>query len=217
MAKPPPAKKRGIGCCGCGCFIFVLLALLLTAAVGGALYLTYITATSAQPVTIPTFDAGNDVYSQARQKISGFNHDLENHLPAAIHLNSDELNTLIARSPAFVNNPTHLSITLTDDHARLQVSAPLSALTQDKLKDRYLNIDTTFGLNFDLDARNINLVFKSFQIGSEKAPENDLPLLQSWINPALNQQLLKDPATKSLINRASRIEIKDGELIIETK
>ena len=38
MAKsPPPAKKRGLGCCGCGCLILVLLALLLAALLGGGL------------------------------------------------------------------------------------------------------------------------------------------------------------------------------------
>jgi hypothetical protein len=80
-----------------------------------------------------------------------------------------------------------------------------------------VNFDTTFGVALDLDTRSLNLIFKSFQVGSEKAPENDMPLLQSFFNPEINQQLLADPATKSLINRASAIEIKNGELIIETK
>jgi hypothetical protein len=195
----------------------VLLALLLSALVGGGLYLAYVTATSPKAATIPTFDAGDDVYSQARQKINGFNHDLENHIPATIRLNSDELNTLIAHNPGLADNKILVSITLTNDQARLQTSASLDGISKGQIKDRYVNIDTTFGLDFDLDTRNINLIFKSLQIGSEEAPKNDLPFLQTWINPALNAQLLKDPATKSLINRASTIEIKNGELVIETK
>jgi hypothetical protein len=206
-----------MGCCGCGCLILVLLVLLLAALIGGSTYLVYDKVTSTTAANIPSMDAGDDVYSQARQKISGFNHDLESHLPASLHLNSDEINTLIARNPDFAATKIQMCVTLTGDQGRLQASVPMAALTQDKVKDRFVNFDTTFGVNLDLDTRSLNLIFKSFQVGSEKAPENDLPLLQSFINPQINQVFLNDAAAKSLINRASAIEIKDGELVIQTK
>jgi hypothetical protein len=113
MANPPATvvtKKRGLGCCGCGCFILGLLALLALALGAGSAYLTYNGAfkiTSEVPATIPSYDGGDDVYNSTKQKMSGFNHDVQNQLAATIQLSADEINTMIAHDPDFTKNNVH--------------------------------------------------------------------------------------------------------------
>ncbi len=217
---PPPVKKKGLGCCGCGCLILALLAILLIALVGGGGYLAYtnfLKITTTSPDAIPTFDGGDDVYNRALQKLKAFNHDAENHLAATIRLNADEINTLIARNPNFTNNHILLYVTLTDDQARVQTSVPTAIFTNSALKGRFLSGDVSFSVSFNADTKNLSLDLKSLKVGSIDAPESDLPAIQAETDPALNQLLKKDPDFEAVLNQATSIQIKDSELVIETK
>jgi hypothetical protein len=80
-----------------------------------------------------------------------------------------------------------------------------------------LNIDVTFGIDFDPATKNINLNLKNLQLGQVTAPEKDLSLIQTEFSQILNQLLQKDPQYKSGLDRVNTIQIKDGLLVIETK
>src|SRR5260370_1297152 len=129
---PPPApvkKKSGMSCLGCGCLVLGLLALLFVAAVGGMGYMLYsniVALTSPSPASIQSYDGGDEAYGTVKQKMTAFTHDLNQHLPASIHLNGNEINTLIAHEPVFTRNNIHLFVTIENDQARLQTCIPSS-------------------------------------------------------------------------------------------
>ncbi len=209
-----------MGCCGCGCVVLALVLILVIALVGGGCYLAYINVlkiTSTSPAAIPSFDGGDDMYNKAQEKVKGFDHDAQNHLAATIRLSADELNTLIARNPDFTNNKILLYVSLNNDQARLQSSVPTAVLTDGLIKGRYLDSDVSFTVSFNPDTRNLSLDLKSLQLGPLVAPPDDLPAIQAETDPALNQLLKKDLDYKAILDQATSIEVKDGQLVIETK
>jgi hypothetical protein len=207
-----------MGCCGCGCLLLGIVLLLILAIGGGSLYMTYnlaLKVTDAEPAQIPTFDGGDDVYSKTVQKMQAFNRDAQNHTGTTLHLTSDEINTLIARNPAFSENRIQAFVTLTGDQGRVQASAPTSLLSSNMLKGRFLNVDATIGLGFDTNSKNISFDLKSIMAGTTAAPPEDLPLLQSTTDGLFNALLQKDPNAKAFLSHVTSMAIKDSELVIE--
>jgi hypothetical protein len=224
MAIPPPPgtvqKKKGMGCLGCGCLILGLLALLFIALVGGILYVgssNLTSLTSATPTDVPSFDGGDDVYNATRQKIIDFQHDLKNSQAATLTLSADEINTLIAHSPDIAAAKVRVFVSMSGDQARVQFCAPTDALSGGMLKGRYLTGDVSFGLNFDPAAKTLDMKFQNLQFGNRTIPQNYLPVAEAEVNPALNQTLQKTDDGRNLVNNAKSIEIKDGQLVIETQ
>jgi len=209
-----------MGCLGCGCLVLVLLVILVVGLVAGGCYLGYekmVGFTSTTPADVPSFNGSDDVYNAAEQKITAFEHDVQNHQAATIQLSGDEINTLIARDPEMIRQKVHLFVTLTNDLARMQGSVPTSVFAHGFLKDRYLNFDSTFGLGFNSDVKSVDIALHHLQVSDQAAPENLLPSAQVYIGALLNANLQQSPATKDLLQQAKSIEIKDGELTIETQ
>ena len=220
VSTPPVPKKSGLGCLGCGCLVLALLVILFLALVAGAGYLGYtkaVSLTSTTPAAVPSFNGSDDVYNTAEQKVTAFGHDVQNHQAATVRLSADEINTLIARNPDLIRQKAHLFVTLTNDQAQVQGSLPTDELSHGILKNRYLNFDTTFGLGFNSDTKSLDLALHHLQIGDQPTPQNLLPTMQAEFTPLLNAELQKYPGTKDLLQQAKSIEIKDGELVIETQ
>jgi len=224
MANPPQTvvveKKRGMGCCGCGCLILFILAILFVVLIGGMGYVGYSKIngfTTTHPLELKTFDGGDDLYRNATQKLTDFDQAVQHHQPTTLHLNADEINTMIARDPDFKNNNIHLFVTLNGSEAELKVSAPLDGLNLSVFKGRYLSGTITSGIDFDPQNKTLNLLLKNCQIGNQSAPKEYLSLIQSEIDPAFNQMLLKDPIAQNVLDQAKTIEIKDSELVIKTE
>jgi hypothetical protein len=238
MPNPPPPqqKKRGLGCLGCGCLVLALMGLLLLTLVGGSLYLGYswtLALTSATPAGIPSYDGGDDLYNTARQKISAFDHDLENHQAATIHLNANEINTLIAREPSLTRSNIHLFVTMSDDQAKIQWVFPGSLVPYHLFDRRYINGMAAFRVNFDLNEKAIHFDPQSVQVGDKTLLNPDVDsssgspdastnqsFLQAVVpafNTSFNNALRKDPDTQKFLDQLQSIEIKNGELVIETK
>jgi hypothetical protein len=219
---PPPApkKKSGLGCLGCGCLVLALLAILFVALVGGGGYMVYqkvLNLTSPTAATIPSFNGTDDVYNAAKQKVSAFQYDVANHQPATIQLSADEINTLITRNPDLIQQQARYFFTLTNDQAEVQGSIPTDTFTAGLFKGRYFNFDTTFGLGFNSDSKNIDLMLHHLQIGDQTTPQNLLPTVQAELAPLLNMEMQKNEMTKNLLLQAKSIQVKDGQLVIETQ
>jgi len=220
VTTPPPAppKNRGLGCFGCGCVILALLTALVLAlvtSVGYVLYSKIVALTSLVPQAVPSFDGGDEMYNTARQKVVEFDQDLHDHQSATLQLSGDEINTLIARDPRFSKNKILLYVTLTSNAASVQTSVPTGLISYGMIPGRYLNGTTSFGLDFDSDARSLNLNLQALQIGEKEMPQDALPPLQGEINPAFNRILQSDPELKLLLEQAKSIEIQNNELVIE--
>ena len=235
-ATPPPVviieKKRGLGCFGCGCLILVLLFLLLAGGIGAGCYFGYnqvLALTSPTQVTIPTFDGGDDVYNQAREKMNAFNHNLESHLKTTVHFSADELNTLIAHSPDFDHNTIHLFVSMNGDRARIQASVPTNLWSKNLFKDRYVHLDSTFGLTFSPDTHLLLFLPQNLQVGERvvydantasaqnSSTQSATQLYTANFNQFLTATIQKSPDGRALIDQAQSIEVKNSELVIETK
>jgi len=235
---PPPVRKKkwGLGCLGCGCLVLALLALLFFGAVGGIFYLGYteiIALTSTTPAAVPSFNGDDDVFNAAKQKADAFGHDLDNHQAATLQLDADEINALIAHNPNLTGKKIRAFVTLTNDEGRIQGSFPTETISDDLIKGRYANFDTTFSVGFDSENKNIMLTFHTLQFGNETlmggASDNSGSSFQQGFlrgfkqsfGPAFSQSfsngIRKSPGGRALLDQAKSIEIKDGELVIETR
>jgi len=221
-----PPKKRGMGCFGCGCLILVLLVIIAVGVIAGIGYMGYtgvVGITSPTPAAVPSFQATDDVYNSARQKLADFDHDVKNHQAATIQLSADEINALIARSPEIAKNNIHALVSLTKNEGRVQANVPTNGLSQGIIKDRYFNLDTSFEINFDPSTKSILLTFHTLQFGSKEfmGPNSENAAAMQSLTPAFNQSLnngiRNNPDGAALLNQAKSIEIKDGELVIETQ
>jgi hypothetical protein len=224
---PPPApgapvviveKKSGMGCFGCGCLILLVLLVLFLGLAGGISYWAYNKAsafTSPAASTVKTFDGGDDLYHAATQKLSDFDQASQHHQPATLQLSADEINTLIARDHDFADNNIHVFVTMTDDKADVQISFPANALQLNLFKGRYINGESSFGINFDAASKTLDFIPSTLRLGDQEVPKDLLPTLQSELVPVINQLLQGDPEGKVILDQAKSIEIKNSLLTIE--
>ncbi len=231
-AAPPPKKKSSCGCFGCGCLIVIILVLLFAGLVGGLGYFGYkevLTLTTTAPESIPTFTPTDAGESSTQQKITEFRKTTENHQSASLHLSSDEINTLISHDPEMAKRNIQTYVTMTGSEGRIQVSAPTDAMAQGLFPGRYINFDVTFELSFDEPAKSVILSPKELKIGDQTVlgpgsgnEKNDFRanLTKAYLplfNQSFNQGLRKNPDVAKFLDNAKSIEIKDSELVIETK
>ena len=215
-----PPKKKDLGCLGCGCLVLALVIVLFAGLVAGGCYLAYekmLNLTSTKPNTVLSFDGGDDLYNVAQQKVRAFGHDVEHHQAATIRLSGDEINTLIARNPTFLGQNVHFFVTLANDRGRVQGSVPTDVISQGLPKGRYLNFDTTFGLGFNPDTKNLEVILHHLQLRDQTMPENQLPAMDGLFTTLLNADLRSNPDGKILLDQAKWVEIRDGELVFETQ
>jgi hypothetical protein len=221
---PAPPKKRGLGCFGCGCLGLVLLILLFVGLVAGSGYVAYNKATgltSPTPASLPAVTTSDNTFDATRQKLADFDHDVKNHQAATIKLSADEINSFISRDPNLAKNNVHALVTFSGDEAQLQISAPASLM---KLSgDRYFNVTTSFSPNFDISTKNLNVTLHSLQVGDNvilsPATNNQqmVLLFTGYFNQSLNAAIRKNPDGALLLDQAKSMEIRDGQLVIETQ
>jgi len=221
---PPPVvvvdKKRGWGCWGCGCAVLVVLALVvigLTVFFARSIYSVAKTVTAEQGVAVETTDGGDAVYTGAEQKMNAFRDAVEHHQPASLHLTGDEINTIIARDPQYAKVRGHLHVNLKGDSADVQTSFQLGQFETVMLADRYFNGTATLGLGFDPATHEMSIDLRQLQVGDKPVPQNSLVGLNQGITQNLNAQIQARPEARDFVNRASKIAIENGELVVETK
>jgi len=226
VSTPPVQKKRGLGCLGCGCLVLALLVILFLAMVAGVGYLSYkgaVGLTSTTPASVPTFNGSDDLYRTAQQKLADLDHNVKNHQAGTVQLSADEINTLIARNPDAGKVNLHAFVTLTNNEARLQASLPTDALSHDILKGRYFNLDASFGVDFDPQVKSVNLILHALQFGNKVLidPNSNNESFMRSFTPAFNQSfnnaIRNNPGGAAFLDEVKSIEIKDGELVIETQ
>jgi hypothetical protein len=224
MPNPAPIvvvqKKSGWGCVGTGCAMVLVIALLAAGALyfGGKQALqTLQSATTTVPAVIPTADAGPTVYHTAQDKLDTFEQAFQRGQPATLHLNTDEINTLIARDPDWDKARGHVAVQLKDSTARLQASLDLSAMGAQVMAGRYLNVDSTLGISFDPATQRLAFDVQSIDMNGQTAPAGSAATMNSMMNLMVNQQLQNVPGAHDVLARVQKADIENSELVIETK
>jgi hypothetical protein len=221
MAIAPPTvqmqKKRGWGCWGCGCGILAAVVLLIIAFLGAGGYYAYHAVrnlTDATAVAVPQFDGGDAVDQAANQKVSVFEQAIEHAQSATLHLSADEINTLIAHNPAYAKR---LFVKLTDSDATVQTSVALGSFENVVFTDRYLNGTGSFSVSFDPESKSVNFDLHSLEVKGNEIPASAMSSFNQTFNTSFNSKLQANPAARDFLNRAQKIAIENGELVIETK
>lgn len=224
-APAPPIviqKKRGKGCwgwgCGCAALLVVagLIVLFLVLAYRGVNTVSKV-YTSPAPVDIPAKDAGDAVYQDAQGKLAAFTQAFGQEQPATLRLNSDEINTLIARDPNYAALRGKLHVTLQGDTAQVDSSVLLGTVEKVFMTDRYLNSVVTLGVGFDPDKHAILFDLRQLQFNGQTAPPSANPIIDQDVNTIVNQRLQANQLAKDFLARVQRLDIENGELVIEIK
>jgi len=222
-------KKKGMGCFGCGCTIAIVLVLLLIVlgVVGGRFAYNAVQGyTSESPATVATTDGGDAVYATAHQKVNDFGDAFEHVQPATLHLSGDEINTLIARDPAYAKLRGHLHVTLQDNQAVIDSSDLIGDLAQAAFgaggakwpfADRYLNARSTGTIGFDPTMHAISFNFTAVQANGQTVPPSACTGLNVDFNIFLNQALQQNQLARDFLARVHKADIENGELVIEIK
>ena len=222
VTTPPPVvvtKKKGMGCFGCGCLAVVVALLLLVALIAIGAYYTYNrldALTSTTPESVPSFDGGDDVYQRTMQKVNTFSQALAQNQPGSLELTADEINTLLAHEPELAANQAHVFVSMSGDRMKVQASLPTTLLPGGWFKGRFINGVVEFSPSFDPDTKSLNLALHHLHTSSIDIPESTLASIQDAVNQLMNTQLQSSSSTKLLLDHAKTIEVRDGNLEIET-
>lgn len=213
-------KKRGWGCWGCGCGVLLAIAVLVIALgvfMGRSFYSMAKTVTSEQGTTIQTTDGGDAVYTSAQQKVTAFQQAVEQHQPGSLHLTSDEINTLIARDPNYAKLHGRMHISLAADAAEIESSLQLGLVEKAFMPERYFNSDATLGVGFIPATHALVVDLRRLQLNGQTMPANANASLNQSLSTFLNQQLQLNPQAKTFLDRAQKVAIENGQLVIETR
>ena len=219
-----------MGCLGCGCLLLALLGFLFVAVIGLAVYGAYSTAmamTTTEPVTLPAGNTSDDLYGRARQKLADFDHDVVNHQAATVNFSADEINSMLAHNPDMSKNRIQAVVSFTDNEARVQAAFPTDDVSRGLITGRYTSFDVSFEVHFDQVTKNVNIIPRSLQIGdkpilgagaeNDQANEAMMRLFTPTIDQQLNAAIRKSSDGASLLEQAQSIEVKGGQLVLQTR
>jgi hypothetical protein len=196
--------------------LFLLVAVLL----GGLLYEvkqkgTAITATT--PAQIPTFDGGDAMNQEANKKLNDLTSAVQSGTPGSLHLSADEINTLIAHSPAVASYGAHAFVTLQDNSVNLKASLSGSAVPFGLLQGRYENIEVEFTPAFDPETKALSFTIHRLKSDNQEMAPDTLATLQSELDSILQIELQQTPGGKNFMDHAKSITVRNGQLDIETQ
>jgi hypothetical protein len=222
-APVPPVviqKKRGKGCVGCGCAVLVVIAVLFVLLAiffyrkFNAVAQVY---TSTAPADIATTDGGDAVYQAVQGKLNAFARAQQQNQPATLHLNADEINTLITRDPNYAAMHGKVHVSMTGDTAEIESSLQLGTIEKAYMADRYFNSDATLGLGFTPATHAIVLDVRRLRLNGLALPPSANETLSQSLSTFLNQQLQMNAQAKDFLNHAQKIDVENGELVIESQ
>ena len=137
--------------------------------------------------------------------------------PAALRLDSDEINTFITRDPSMASVRGHLAVHLQDGHATLQTDLRLGDFENLFLRDRY--IDSTAILSFVFHPEDSSIVadLQSLSLQDQPVPASSLSLLNQSLNNALEKQIEAKGPVRDFLAHTQKIAIENDELVIVTR
>jgi hypothetical protein len=173
--------------------------------------------TADSAIQVPTTDGGADMFNAAEQKIATFNGLIQQHRPASITLSADEINTVIARDPAYGALRGHFFVSINGDQARLQCSFAIGDFEKVLFADRFANADGSFRLGFDPASHEVQINFSNIQFGSKGFTGASLDAFNTSLNTNLNAKLKENAAVSDFLNQTEKLDVENGQLVIETQ
>ncbi len=216
MNSVPEKKASGRGCFLYGCLSVVILVLLaITVSVMAVRY--YVRSsiekyTDAEPRQFETANLTGDERQALQDRLQGFARDLQQtNQPAALALDSREINAVIATEPALADIKQRLRVQVTGDELQCLVSLPLDPLAGAPflggLKGRFINATANVRVSLERGVLTTRLV--DMQVKGNPLPAQVLAEIEKnlpW------DRLLAEPKVKELIARLEWLKIADGQV-----
>jgi hypothetical protein len=222
------ARSKGLTCFLWGCLAAVGVAVLgVIVVIFGANFAVdklVDTYTDTEAVELPPSEISDESYNDLLARIAAFQQttDPEGE-PAAdpgassLALTGDEINALVARNEGFAALQDKVHLTIEGDEITGEISLPLDELPPlpylaDKIEGRYLNGKGSF--NIDLSNGRLSIFLNEFEVKGQPLPPEVMQSLrqQNWA-----QDAAKDPKFREALEQFEKIEIRDGQLIIQAK
>jgi len=207
-------EKKGRGCFFWGCIISLVILVVGTLAIGGGAYYLYryVIGTLKEysettPAPIPPATMPEAERKVLHERFTAFGEALKKGEPVEpMILTTDDINALIEDNPE-TKGTAHVYIV--GDQIKAEVSFPLKKLGIAELADRYLNGSAVL---------RVSLLNGELDIRADSVTTKGKPLPPDFLKAIQGQNLagdtMKDPKRREALDKLSRIEVKDGKIIV---
>ena len=213
------AEKKRRGCLFYGCITSIILGLILFVGIPLALYFGFNYAVKTvvnnyadeQPMDLPVVEMPQAEVQSLRQRVDQFQQAISDNTPTSpLELSADELNALIFHDPQLAKLKGKAFLDFVDNKVKGQLSIPLSDLNIGSGQSLYLNGTGIFEVSIQNGTLSAKL--DSLEIKGKPLPAK----FSGWFKGKnLFENAQMDPEAQKFINRISRLEVKDGKLILE--
>jgi hypothetical protein len=150
---PPPPRAQGCGCCAAGCGTLLIIAIAGLTLVLGGLWYGYIrmvdAMTASHPITVQLEEPSAEQFAAANAKVEQLRNAAEAQEQVTVEFTATDLNALVARHPQFTRVRGKMRVAVADSIAKLDLSIPLTGIPLPRVRHRWFNGSTSFGLSYD--------------------------------------------------------------------
>jgi hypothetical protein len=214
MAEQP--NKRGRGCLFYVLVVGGILALIILAgALGGLCTARKMVRdyTDPQPVILPTVNLSQDQFEELQDRVATFQQALrQQRRTDPLVLTADELNVLLATTPAAQSLSNKLHVRIEGDTLKGDLSLPLEALGLPVFRDRYLNGTATFGV--ELKDGHLELRTQRLLVKGKNLPRVYMDKIRGQ---NLAEKVNSDPRASMALENLQEVRVHDGKLQVVPK
>jgi len=225
-----PQPKRPTGCFGKGCLILVAVVFLIVV-IGGlgswwmyGLMVGMFTADRQANVEIDS--PATAEFQQAESKFVQLRHAIRDRTEATIEFSAADLNTLIARDPAFVGLRGKTRVDLSGYDMILDLSVPTDSVPLPRFKGRWFNGRVQFGFTYDyeqfsFEARALEANGHRIESGGPGFTTSFLKGFSSSYSRSFNQGFAKgrdrNPQGQAFWKQIQSMSVQSGKLVVTTR
>jgi len=206
-----------------GCFsMFMVAVAALVLFIGGTWWLLgWMTDrfTEPQPVAIQLEVPNEAQYGAANDKLSAIRAATRDKRSVTVEFTAADMNALIERHPDFSDMRGKFRVAMADSIVTLDMSVPLRDVPLPRIKDRWLNGTTRFGMVYHDGSFNFSL--RSLTANGRDLPMNFLDGFSGPFNSSFNERFDKaqreNARTDEFWEDVKTVAVLDDKLVVTTK
>ena len=206
-----------------GCFSMMMVALLGVAVLLGGTWWLYARVvdefTSSQPSAIQIEAPSDAQYAAANDKLTAVRGATRSKESVTVEFTAADLNALIARHPDFEDLRGKFRVAMADSILTLDMSVPLRDVPLPRVKHRWLNGNTRFGLVYHNGDFNFSL--RSLTANGRDLPMSVLEGAGGPFNNSFNEGFDKAQRENDRSNEfwedVKTLAVLDDQLVVTTK
>ncbi len=223
--RPMPGEKPKSRACLYGCLgMVVVFCVLAIVGVFGAFYAVSTVSkvlveemTDSEPVPLPEMDYTEEEVAKVRLRVDDFVGALDGAVDMdVLVLSGEDINALLRSEPAFAAFADSMYVRIEDGEVRGELSLPLDLVAKELhlpdwmgVQGRYLNGAASFTVS--LDEGRLLVYIESMTLKGGELPAEALAPLR---NQNLAQDFTRNPETREVIEKLSKITIENDKLYV---